>query len=247
VAALTLAALLGGCAPAPHTLTVFAAASLTGTFTELARQFEAARPGVTVELNFAGSRALASQITEGAPAQVFASADLATMATLTDAGLIVGTPVTFATNTLEIVVPVDNPANITSFADLAAPSIFVVTCAPQVPCGAAVSVIERETGVELTPVSEENAVTDVLGKVLSGEADAGLVYTTDIAAAERTQVRGIRFDESALAVTSYPIGVVRGVATSESTAALAAEFARFITGPEARTVFRAASFGVPAR
>ena len=222
------------------TRTVFAAASLTGTFTALADRFEVAHPGVTVTLNFAGSADLVTQITEGAPADVFAAADTKNMARLADAGLVTGKPAVFATNTLEIAVPPGNPAQIGSFADLARPGVAVVTCAPQVPCGAAAAKIEEATGVSLTPVSEENAVTDVLGKVSSREADAGLVYVTDVAAAGDS-VQGIPFPESDRAVNSYPIGVVAGSAQ----AALGASFARFVTGAAGRKILAAAGFGAP--
>ncbi|TFC16301.1 molybdate ABC transporter substrate-binding protein [Cryobacterium algoritolerans] len=225
---------------APQTLTVFAAASLTGTFRALADRFEAAHPGVTVTLNFAGSADLVTQITEGAPADVFAAADTKNMARLRDAGLVAGDPSVFATNTLEIAVPPGNPAGISSFADLARPGVAVVTCAPQVPCGAAAAKIQADIGVTLSPVSEENAVTDVLGKVSSGEADAGLVYVTDVAAAG-TSVRGIPFPESDRAVNSYPIGVVAG----SPHARLGASFARFVTGAAGQKVLAAAGFGAP--
>ena len=230
----------GSSGSSPETLTVFAAASLVGTFPALADQFEAANPGVTVTLNFAGSADLVTQITEGAPADVFAAADTKNMARLSDAGLVAGTPTVFATNTLEIAVPPNNPAGITSFADLARTGVAVVVCAPQVPCGAAAATIEAATGVTLTPVSEENAVTDVLGKVSSREADAGLVYVTDVAAAG-TSVLGIPFPEADRAVNSYPIGVVAG----SPHAGLGASFARFVTGPAGRVVLEAAGFGTP--
>ena len=225
---------------APETLTVFAAASLKKTFTELAKEFEAANPGATVALNFAGSADLVTQITEGAPADVFASADTKNMTKLTAAGLVTGTPTVFATNTLEIAVPPGNPAGVKTFADLADPATKVVICAAQVPCGAATVAIETATGVTLTPVSEENAVTDVLGKVSSGEADAGLVYVTDVAGAG-TSVLGIPFPESAKAVNSYPIGVVAASAHTE----LGALFADFVTGPTGQKVLAAAGFGAP--
>ncbi|HCB56736.1 MAG TPA: molybdate ABC transporter substrate-binding protein, partial [Arthrobacter bacterium] len=133
-----------------------------------------------VTLNFAGSSDLVTQITQGAPADVFASADTKNMTKLSDAKLIDGTASNFATNVLEIAVPPSNPASISSFADLAKPGVKVVVCAPQVPCGAATETIEKATGTTLTPVSEESSVTDVLGKVTSQEADAGLVYVTDV-------------------------------------------------------------------
>jgi molybdate transport system substrate-binding protein len=222
------------------TLTVFAAASLTATFTDLADRFEAVHPGVTVTLNFGGSADLVTQITEGAPADVFAAADPKNMAKLSASGLIAGEPALFASNTLEIAVPPDNPAGIRSFADLAAPGVHVVVCAPQVPCGAATGKLEAATGVRLAPVSEENAVTDVLGKVSSGEADAGLVYVTDVASAGDS-VLGIAFPESSQAVNEYPIGLIAG----SGQAGLATSFTRFVIGTVGRSVLAAAGFGTP--
>src|SRR6476661_4772310 len=129
--------------------------------------FEAEHPGTSVALSFAGSSDLASQISQGAPADVFASADTANMKKVQDAGLADGTPENFATNTLAIAVPPGNPAGVTSLKDLARPGIKLVTCARQVPCGAAAARVAQAAGLTLSPVSEENAVTDVLGKVTS--------------------------------------------------------------------------------
>lgn len=219
-------------------ITVFAAASLTETFTDIADAFEKAHPGVTVTLNFAGSSALVTQLSEGAPADVFASADEANMAKATDAALVAGDPVLFASNTLEIAVPPGNPAGISSFADLAAPGLNLVICAPQVPCGAATQTVAADVGVTLAPVSEESAVTDVLGKVASGEADAGVVYRTDIAAAGDS-VEGIPFDEAGEAVSRYPIAVLAGSGAPD----VATAFVAFVTGAQGRAVLSAAGFG----
>ncbi|MCJ1673408.1 MULTISPECIES: molybdate ABC transporter substrate-binding protein [unclassified Rathayibacter] len=221
-------------------ITVYAAASLKGTFTEIATAFEAEHPGTTVELTFAGSSDLVTQITNGAPADVFASADEKNMAKLTDADLIEGDPVDFATNTLEIAVPPANPAGIASFADLAREGVKTVVCAAQVPCGAATVTVETATGVDLRPVSEESSVTDVLGKVTSGEADAGLVYVTDVAAAGDA-VTGIEFPESSQAVNTYPIAPVAGSANPD----LAAAFTAYVAGDDGRTVLASAGFGAP--
>lgn len=220
------------------TITVFAAASLKGTFTELARTFEAENPGTTVALSFAGSSDLASQISQGAPADVFAPADLANMKKVQDAGLVDGAARNFATNTLAIAVAPGNPAGITALKDLARPGLKLVTCARQVPCGTAAATAAEAAGVALNPVSEENAVTDVLGKVASGEADAGLVYGTDIKAAG-SKVAGIQFPESGSAVNTYPIA---GVAGGRNKAAARA-FLDLVTGPEGRRVLAAAGFG----
>ncbi len=246
LAAGTVAAGLAGCAaPAGSggdgkTLTVFAAASLKAPFTALAEQFEAAHPGTTVTLSFAGSSDLATQISQGAPADVFASADTNNMARLGSAGLVEGTPADFATNVLAIAVPPANPASITSFADLARPGVKVVICAPQVPCGAATKTLEQETGTTLRPVSEESSVTGVLGKVVSGEADAGLVYVTDVLAAGG-KVKEIPFPDSAQAVNTYPIAAVRTSKNKD----LAADFIAAAAGPDGRQLLRGAGFGTP--
>ena len=230
----------GGSTPATSTLTVFAAASLTAAFTEIGKDFEDEHPGIHVDFSFAGSSDLVSQIQQGAPADVFASADTANMDKLTADGLQAGTPETFATNTLEIATPPGNQAGISSFADLADPDITTVVCAPQVPCGAATAQMESITKTTLTPVSEEQSVTDVLGKVISGEADAGVVYVTDVAAADG-KVEGIPFPESSQVVNTYPI-----VATKDSAHAdLADEFIDFVLSDAGRTVLTDAGFAHP--
>jgi molybdate transport system substrate-binding protein len=217
------------------TVTVFAAASLKATFTKIASEFEAAHPGTKVTLNFAGSSDLFTQITQGAPADVFASADTRNMARLAEAELIDGTAEDFATNVLEIAVPPANPAAISSFADLAKPGVKVVVCAPQVPCGAATETVEKAAGTTLSPVSEESSVTDVLGKVTSGEADAGLVYVTDVKTAG-DKVKGIPFTEADSAVNTYPIATV-GTSTNKD---LAKAFIAAVTGSSGN-----AGFGTP--
>lgn len=189
------------------TLTVYAAASLTTSFEAIAAEFEEQHDGVAVELAFGGSADLVAQIQQGAPADVFASADAANMAKLTGDGLGAAAPEHFATNTLEIAVPPGNPGGVETFADLAEDGLDVVVCAPEVPCGAAAVRLEETTGVDISPVSEEQSVTGVLGKVTSGEADAGLVYLTDVIAAG-DDVEGIPFPESAEALNSYPIVVL---------------------------------------
>lgn len=222
-------------------ITVFAAASLKGTFTEIAEEFEAANPGVTVELTFAGSSDLVTQLVEGAPGDVFASADEKNMTTLEDEGLVdAGDAVDVATNTLRIAVPPGNPAGVESFADLADADVKTVVCAPQVPCGAATEAIEEATGVDLSPVSEESSVTDVLGKVTSGEADAGLVYVTDVIAAGDA-VEGIDFPESDEAVNVYPVAPLENAANRD----VAEAFVAFVAGEVGRGVLDAAGFGAP--
>ncbi|MGO2542831.1 MAG: molybdate ABC transporter substrate-binding protein [Specibacter sp.] len=263
-AAATVAAMLAlglaGCAPAADTspgahpaassanaptelsgtLSVFAAASLKTTFTELASQFEAAHPEVKVSLSFDGSSTLVTQIIQGAPADVFASADSANMTKLSDAGLAAGAPVDFASNVLTLVVPPDNPANITSFADAAKDGVKLVICAPQVPCGAASQSDAASAGLTLHPVSEELSVTSVLGKVTAGEADAGLVYVTDAKTAGN-KVLDIPLDLPKPTVNSYPIAAVE----SSRNADLAQAFISQVTGAEGQKILTDAGFGTP--
>ncbi|MBA2954082.1 molybdate ABC transporter substrate-binding protein [Nocardioides sp. MAH-18] len=221
------------------TLTVYAAASLTSTFEETADRFEAGHDGVTVKLSFGGSSDLAAQIQEGAPADVFASADTANMDKLTADGLVDGVS-EFATNTLEIATPPDNPAGVSSFQDLGKAGLRLVVCAPEVPCGAATQTMAGQLGVTLAPVSEEQSVTDVLGKVTSGEADAGVVYVTDVTSAGDA-VHGVAFPESDQVVNTYPIATVEG----GEHAALAQEFADLVTGAAGQQILQDAGFGPP--
>ena len=232
---------VSGSAKPLGTITVFAAASLKATFTKLAADFETRHPGTKVMFSFAGSADLATQISQGAPADVFASADTKNMAKISDASLLDGPPADFATNVLTIAVPPANPAAVGSFADLARPGVKVVICASQVPCGAATKKVEKETDITLTPVSEESSVTDVLGKVTSGEADAGLVYVTDIKTAG-DKVKEVPFAESAEAVNTYPIAALRTSKNKDLAAAFIAE----VTAPEGRKVLGDAGFGTPS-
>jgi molybdate transport system substrate-binding protein len=227
----------GGDAGGGTTLTVYAASSLTKTFEEIAAKFEAQHDGVTVELSFGGSSELVAQIQEGAPADVFASADTANMDKLTAEDLQAADPENFATNTLEIAVPPDNPAGVASFADLAKDGINVVVCAPEVPCGAATVEVEEATGVDIQPVSEEQSVTDVLAKVTSGEADAGLVYVTDVLAAGE-DVQGITFPESSEAVNTYPVVALKDAADAD----LAQEFVDLVLSDTGQAILEDAGF-----
>lgn len=230
----------GSSSGATTTLTVYAAASLKNTFTTLGRQFEAAHPGTVVMFNFAGSADLVAQLQQGAPADVFAPADTKNMAKATADNLVSGTPVTFASNTLQIAVPPDNPAKIASFSDLTKPGVKLVVCAPTVPCGAATKKIETATTTDLKPVSEESAVTDVLNKVQTGEADAGLVYVTDVNGAAGT-VAGVTFPEAKDAVNEYPIAPL----AESKNAKLAQQFCDLVTGPEGQQVLADAGFAKP--
>ncbi len=225
-------------APAAQTLTVLAAASLTGTFTDIGKQFETDNPGVTVKFSYGGSSDLAQQIVNGSPADVFAAASDATMKTVTDASLTTAAPTVFATNVLQIATVPGNPKGIATFADLAKPDLKVVVCAAQVPCGAAAAKIEKATGVTLKPVSQEPDVKSALSKVTTGNADAGLVYVTDVAAAKGT-VQGVSFPEAKQAVTNYPIAVLK----DSKQADLAAKFVAAVTGESGRKTLQAAGFG----
>jgi molybdate transport system substrate-binding protein len=238
-----LLATVGACSssdggPEKTTITVFAAASLKGTFTEIGKKFEAEHEGVTVTFNFGGSSDLVAQLEQGAPADVFASADTATMLKAIDAGAVDGKPQNFASNSLEIATPADNPAKVRSLDDLARRSVKIVMCAAQVPCGAVAHEVEQRSGVDIKPVSEEQSVTDVLGKVISGEADAGLVYVTDIKAAG-DQVHGIPIPESYGVPTTYPIAAVKiGPGAAQ-------EFVDYVNGPKGQAVLSAAGFKGP--
>ncbi|MBZ5741320.1 molybdate ABC transporter substrate-binding protein [Nocardioides mangrovi] len=222
------------------TLTVYAAASLTSTFEKIADEFEAAHDGVEVKLSFGGSSDLVTQIQEGAPADVFASADTANMDKLVDADLTGADPQDFATNTLEIATPPDNPAGIASFQDLAKDGVDLVVCAPEVPCGAATQTMADKLGLTLHPVSEEESVTDVLAKVTSGEADAGVVYVTDVTAAGDA-VNGVTFPESGKVVNTYPIAPV----ADSKNADLADEFIQMVVGDTGQQILGDAGFGQP--
>lgn len=223
-----------------ETLTVFAAASLTATFEQLEKQFEDAHPDVDVQFNFDGSSSLVEQISSGADADVFASADDNNMTKLVDGDLADGDSQEFATNTLIIAVPPGNPAGITSLADLTKPDLNLVLCQPDVPCGSAAQKLAEAAGITLKPKSEEEAVTGVLTKVESGEADAGLVYVTDVKNAG-DKVEGIEFPESGSVVNHYPIVVVEG----SDEADLAKEWIELVLG-DGQAVFADAGFGPPA-
>jgi molybdate transport system substrate-binding protein len=223
-----------------RTVVVFAAASLTGTFTALGRTFQAAHPGVSVTFNFGGSSALAQQITQGAPADVFAAANLATMKMVTGAHLTAGQPRTFVRNRLEIAVPPGNPGHVTGLRDLANSTLKVVLCAPQVPCGAAAQKALGAAGLTVTPVSQEQDVKAALTKVELGEADAALVYRTDVKAAGG-RVTGIDFPEAATAVNDYPIAAL----AKAPQPALAGEFVQLVLSAQGRSVLTRAGFESP--
>jgi molybdate transport system substrate-binding protein len=251
---IVLVTTLSGCGstppPATHTssqvhsseqsVMVFAAAPLKPTFTLLAGKFQADNPGSTVDFDFAGSTDLATRLTSGATADIFASTDTAQMDTVSKAGLTETDPVNFASNTLVIVTAPGDPKQIHSFADLAKPGLNVAVCREPVPCAGATERIEDNTGVHLNPVSEEPAVSDVLAKVTRGEADAGLVYVTDARNAGN-EVSTVTFAESAAAPVAYPIAVLKHA----SQPALAQKFIDLVTGATGQKVLNQAGFAGP--
>lgn len=190
-----------------RTITVSAAASLTEPFTEIARRYEHDHPGVRVTLNFAGSDQLAQQINSGAPVDVFASANKATMDQVVDAGHLRGTAQVFARNVLEIAVPVGNPAHVTGLADFARDRLRLAICQRQVPCGAAAERVFAAAGVNARPDTVEEDVKSVLTKVELGEVDAGMVYRTDVQSAGG-KVQGMEFPEASNAANDYYLGAV---------------------------------------
>jgi len=219
------------------TLRVAAAASLTDSFEELAKTYEKQHDDVEVELQFAGSSDLASQIKGGSDVDVFASADEPNMDKVSS---MVKDPTIFATNTLTIVTEPGNPEDITGMKDLADPDLAVVVCAPEVPCGNATGRLAKKEHVTLDPASEEAKVTDVLAKVTSGEADAGLVYVTDATGAG-DDVTTVEPKGADAVVNDYPIATLEESASPEDAQA----FVDLVTGKEGQKVLRADGFGAP--
>ncbi|QKZ24267.1 molybdate ABC transporter substrate-binding protein [Streptomyces chartreusis] len=202
-------------------VTVFAAASLKESFTTLGKEFEKEHPGTKVTFSFGGSDALAASITGGAPADVFASASPKTMKIVTDAGDAAGTPATFVRNQLEIATLPGNPDKIASLKDLTESDLKVVLCDKTVPCGAAAEKAIEAGKLKLTPVSYEEDVKSALNKVVLKEADAAVVYKTDVKAAG-DKVEGVEFPESADAINDYPITVLKESQNSDAAKAFIA-------------------------
>jgi len=222
------------------TITVFAAASLQKTFTALSATFEKEHPGTTVKFSFGGSDTLAAQITQGAPADVFAAASQKTMQTVVTAGDSTGTPTVFVKNTLEIAVAPGNPKGIKTLADLTKSGLKVAECASTVPCGSAAVKALAAANVKLTPVTYETDVTSALTKVELGEVDAALVYHSDIVGADG-KVDGVVFSTASAAVNSYPIDVLKGSTNST----LAQAFVAFILSDSSEQVLLKAGFQAP--
>jgi molybdate transport system substrate-binding protein len=222
--------------PQTRTVTVFAAASLTETFTGLGRTFESTHRGVKVTFNFGSSATLARQIVQGAPADVFAAASSATMRTVTDASMATG-PTTFVRNKLQIAVPTDNPGKITGLKDLINPNVKVALCAVQVPCGAAAAKALQAAGLKVTPVTYEQDVRATLTKVELGEVDAALVYRTDVRSSAG-KVKGIAFPEADKAINDYPIAAL----TTAPNAQAARQFVDLVLSQQGKTVLAEAGF-----
>jgi molybdate transport system substrate-binding protein len=230
------------CSPnsSQSSIVVFAAASLRPAFTQIGQQFKTEHPGSGVEFEFAGSSDLATRLTQGATADVFASADTAQLNKVSKAGLLAGDPTNFAANTLVIVTAPGNPKKVESFADLAKTGLSVVICQQPVPCGAATQRIEDSTRVHLNPVSEEPSVTDALNKVTTGQADAALVYVTDARSAG-DKVATINFPEAAGAANVYPIAVLKKAPQPT----LAQRFVAMVTAETGQKILAQSGFARP--
>ncbi len=219
---------------------MFAAASLTESFTQLGEAFEDANPDASVTFSFDGSSTLVQQLIEGAPADVFASADPNNMGKLVDAGLNASDPVVFATNRLAIIVAPGNPLGITGVADLADTDIVTVVCAPEVPCGSYADQVFTAAGVEVTPASLEENVRGVVTKITQGEADAGIVYVTDVTAAGDAADM-VEIPENINVIAHYPVAA----AADSGEHGLSAAFIEFLFGPDGQAILAEHGFGAP--
>ena len=219
------------------TLTVFAAASLTDVFQQLGDDLTGDHPDLAVRFNFAGSSALATQIVQGAPADVFASANQAQMTVVSDAGLADGDPTVFTENVLEIAVPAGNPGGVTGLADFADPELTLAVCAAEVPCGVAATQVFAAAGVTPVPDTEEEDVRAALTKVQLGEVDAALVYASDVRSAG-SEVEGIGFPEAEGAVNEYPVAVLSEAPNPDAARA----FVKLVLSDEGQAALEAAGF-----
>ncbi|CAM5712933.1 molybdate ABC transporter substrate-binding protein [Streptomyces griseorubiginosus] len=221
-------------------ITVFAAASLKESFTTLGKDFEKAHPGTKVTFSFGGSDSLAASITGGAPADVFASASPKTMKVVTDAKDNADAPATFVRNQLEIATLPGNPDKVASLKDLTGKDLKVVLCDKTVPCGAAAEKALTASKLKLTPVSYEEDVKSALNKVVLKEADAAVVYRTDVRAAG-DKVEGVEFPESADAINAYPIALLKESKNTETAKA----FIALVRSAEGQKVLTSAGFLQP--
>jgi molybdate transport system substrate-binding protein len=221
-------------------LTVFAAASLTDAFGDLARAFEADNPGVTVTLNLAASSALREQIVAGAPADAFASAGTGDMDQLAVAGEVSGQQQIFARNGITIAVPAGNPGGVTGLADFANPDLLIGLCAAEVPCGRYARTALDSAGVTPSLDSDEPDVRSLLTKIEAGELDAGIVYLTDLASAGQA-VEGIPLPDAYAVEATYPIAVLSGAPNPEAAAA----FVAFVLSPAGQEILAGYGFLTP--
>jgi molybdate transport system substrate-binding protein len=220
-------------------ITVFAASSLKEAFTTLGQQFEAANPGTKVTFSFGASSTLATQITSGAPADVFASASPKNMTQVVTAGD-AASPTNFVKNVMEIAVPPSNPGHVAAVADLGKSSVKVALCQPQVPCGTVAAKVFANAKVTVKPVTLQPDVKSVLTQVELGNVDAGVVYVTDVAAAG-AKVKGITIPDAVNASTEYPIAALSHSANS----ALAQAFVAYVLSDAGQSVLTADKFGKP--
>jgi molybdate transport system substrate-binding protein len=221
-------------------ITVFAAASLTESFDAMAKQFQKKHPDVDVRFNYDASSNLATQINQDAPADVFASADADNLQKTIDAGSVTRPPVVFAKNRLEIAVEKGNPKKIKSLADLKKPGLVLVLCADQVPCGKYAAESLAMAGVTVSPASKEENAKATLSKVSIGEADASIVYVTDVRAAKGT-TSGVKIPDKVNVIATYPIGVVK--ASQNATAAKA--WVNFVRSKEGQAILKKFGFLPP--
>ena len=221
------------------TITVFAAASLKESFTQLGKEFAAAHPGDTVKFSFAASSALAEQINSGAPADVFASASTKNMDQVVTKGN-ASNPQNFAKNVMEIAVPPSNPANVTAVNDLAKSSVKTALCQPQVPCGTVAAEVFKNAKITVKPVTLQPDVKSVLTQVELGNVDAGMVYVTDVQAAG-TKVKGVTIPADVNASTLYPIAAL----THSTEQSIAQAFVAFVLSPTGEQELKAAGFAQP--
>ena len=223
---------------------VFAAASLTAPFTELAQAFETSNPGVKVELHCAGTPRLVLQLREGAAADVFASADMVQMQRVADAGQTAGMPTVFAENQLVIITAKDNPKGIRSLADLQRPELSVLLCAPQVPAGRYAREVLQRAGVQVVSRSDEPSVRAIVSKVELGVVDAGIVYATDAQPKDpsaRGKLHAVPIANSANITATYPIATL---ATGKQRA-LGTAFTTFVLSPPGQSILAAHGFASP--
>jgi molybdate transport system substrate-binding protein len=226
--------------PATGNLTIFAAASLTAAFNDIGAAFMKANPQAKTTFSYDASSALVGQIVQGAPADVFASADTANMDKLTTPGLNAEPPVVFATNKLAIIVPKGNPKGIAGVQDLARSDLKVVLCADGVPCGTYAKQILASASVTVTPVSYEQNVKGVVTKVTAGEADAGIVYTTDVSAAGDA-AQAVAIPDNINVIAKYPAAAVKASTNLTS----AETFVDYLLGTDAQAILAKYGFGKP--